>query len=101
VSFYILVYYGSGIPLPPEQVDENRQAWRSWNAQLNETYGIRTARGVVIHREGVEPYRGDFKGASVIEAESLDAATEIAKRSPAIAYGGRVEVHEELERPES
>ena len=96
MAFYILNYYGSGTPLLPEQVDANRQAWRDWNGRLKETYGIKTSRGLVVTGESVTEYQGDFKGASIIEAESLEQAADIAKLSPAVAYGGRVEVLQEF-----
>lgn len=96
MAFYILVYYSGGNRLRPEQVEGNRRAWRLWNGELNETYGIKTSKGVVVRGDGVDEYRGDFRGASIIEAESLAQATEIAKKSPAIAYGGKVEVFEEF-----
>lgn len=96
MSSYILLYYSSGTPIAPGLVEENRQAWRTWNMSLNETYGIKTSRGVVVRADGLDQYRGDFRGASVIEAASLEEAAEIAQRSPTIAYGGRVEVFEEF-----
>lgn len=96
MPFYVLVYYSSGTPLPPDQVEANRQSWRSWNATLGETYGIKAAQGVVVTSAGIQDYHGNFRGASVIEADSLTQAAEIAQRSPAVAYGGRVEVFEEF-----
>lgn len=50
----------------------------------------------MVEGDSVIEYRGLFRGASVIEAPSLEQAAAIAKRSPAIAYGGRVEVFEEF-----
>lgn len=96
MGFYLLVYYSSGETLRSDQVESNRQAWRSWNASLNETYGIKTSHGAVVRADGVSDYHGDLRGASIIEAASFDDATRIARRSPSVAFGGRVEVFEEF-----
>lgn len=78
---------------------ENREAWRAWNAALHEDYGIRTAGGVSISSTGVDDYAGDVRGASMVEFESLEAAIEVAKGSPNLAFGGSVDVLHELARP--
>ena len=59
---------------------------------LNETYGIRTATGKVVTAKGISDYNVDFKGASIIETGSMVESVEIAKKSPTIHYGGKVEV---------
>lgn len=94
---YILIYRAGNNPLTAEQKKENRQEWESWNAFLKENYGIRTSGGKVVSADSVEDYKGNFKGASIIEANSLDEAVEIAKKSPTVRYGGTVEVLEEFQ----
>lgn len=96
MSFYLLVYYSGSQTVPPDHIELNQQAWSSWNAELNETYGIKTSRGAVVTADGVDNYSGDLRGASVVEAASFDEATQIARRSPSVAFGGRVEVFEEF-----
>lgn len=95
MPFYLLVYFSSAEALQSDQIEPNRQAWRSWTAALNETYGIKTSRGVVVSAGDVQEYHGHLKGASVIEAASLEDAARVAKDSPSVVFGGRVEVFEE------
>ena len=95
---YIFIYRTGNTPLTEEQKEKNRQVWDTWNAYLKETYGIRTSGGKIVSAEKVEDYKGNFKGASIIEANSLDEAVEIAKKSPTVKYGGTVEVLEEFQR---
>ena len=92
---YILIYRAGSIPLSEDQKKANRQVWDVWNTFLKETYGIRTSGGKSISSDKVEDYKGNFKGASIIEANSLTDAVEIAKKCPILAYGGKVEVLEE------
>lgn len=95
---FIFIYRAGPNAIPADKIQENRQAWRTWNINLKEKYGIHTAEGKVVSTDGVSDYQGDFRGASMIEAASLDAAVEIAKQSPNIPYGGSVEVLEEYQR---
>jgi hypothetical protein len=95
---YLLVYYGSGTPLPSEQVQKNREAWQTWNAALHETYGIHVTNGgkVVAADKRVSAYEGNLKGVSIIDADSLEDAVEKAKNSPSVQFGGHVEVFAEF-----
>ncbi len=94
---FIFLYRTGKLLLTDEQKMESRQVWDTWNAFLKETYGIRTAVGKVVTSTGVVDYRGDLKGASIVEAGSLAEAVEIAKKSPTVKYGGAVEVLEEFQ----
>ena len=98
MGFYLLAYYGTGQPVPPEQRNANREAWRKWNQALGEVYGIRTAPGgVTVTGQGAAPYNGQLRGVSIIQTDSLQAAAEIARDAPNIALGGYVEVLSEFE----
>ena len=75
---------------------ENRAAWRAWNAALHEDYGIRTAGGKRVTSDGAGDYTGDVRGASMVEFDSIEAAIEMAKKSPNLAFGGSVDVLSEF-----
>lgn len=74
--------------------------WQAWNIALNEDYGIRTANGKLVTATGVVDYPGDVRGASMVEFESMDAAVEVAKKCPNLAFGGSVDVLQEHVRLE-
>ncbi|MEO6110034.1 MAG: YciI family protein [Candidatus Saccharimonadales bacterium] len=95
---YIFIYRSGPDPIPSDRVQENRQAWRIWSTNLHEQYGLKGSTGKVVSSDGIADYSGNFRGASMVEAESLDAAVEIAKKSPNIPYGGSVDVIEEYQR---
>jgi YCII-related domain-containing protein len=100
MSSYIFIYRAGPDPIPEDKVQENRQAWRAWSINLQEKYGIHASTGKVVTSDGIaHDYAGDFRGASLVEIESLEAAVEIAKKAPNLAYGGSVEVLEEYQRP--
>ncbi len=96
---YLFVYYSSGQSLSPEEQERNREAWRTWNAGLQETYGMHTALGgkVVTADKSTSDYGGDLRGVSIVDANSMKEAVEKAARSPSVVFGGRVEVFAEFE----
>ena len=96
VASFIFIYRGGLDPVPADRMAENREAWRAWNAALQEDYGIRTAGGKLVTAAGITETDGIVRGASMVEFESLEAAIEVAKGSPNLAFGGSVEVLEEL-----
>jgi uncharacterized protein YciI len=96
VASFIFIYRAGPVPVPEERVAENRAAWRAWNEALHEDYGIRTAGGRFVSRDGVVDADGVVRGASMVEFESMEAAVEVAKGSPNLAFGGSVEVLQEL-----
>ena len=98
MASFIFIYRAGPDPVPTDRVDENRAAWKSWNSELGEDYGIRTAGGKLVTSSGVSDADGVVRGASMVQFESLEAAIEVAKRSPNLAFGGSVEVLAELTR---
>jgi uncharacterized protein YciI len=96
MASFIFIYRAGPDPVPADRVAENREAWRAWNAALHEDYGIRTAGGKLVTAGEIVETDGVVRGASMVEFESLEAVIEVAKGSPNLAFGGSVEVLEEL-----
>lgn len=95
---FILIYQAGPDPIPADKMQESRQAWRQWSINLQEKYGIHTAGGKIVSADGVSDYAGNFRGASMVDAESLEDAVEIAKKGPNLPYGGSIVVLEEYKR---
>jgi hypothetical protein len=94
---FIFIYRAGPDPVPADRVPENRAAWQAWNAALHEDYGIRTGGGKLVTSGGVTESDGVVRGASMVEFDSLEAAVEVAKGAPNVAFGGSVEVLAELQ----
>jgi YCII-related domain len=97
VASFLFIYRAGPDPVPAERFAENRAAWGAWNEMLHEDYGIRTAGGKSVNSGQVSEYAGDVRGASMVEFESMDAALEVAKHAPNLAFGGTVEVLQEFD----
>jgi len=98
MASFIFIYRAGSDPVPDDRIAENRAAWQAWNAALGEDYGIRTAGGKLVSATGVTDADGVVRGASMVEFDTLDEAVRVARGAPNLAFGGSVEVLQELER---
>jgi hypothetical protein len=98
---YLLAYYGGGMPETPEAQAKVVQAWTSWFGELgasvadggNPTSGAsKTISSAGEVQDG--PNGQALSGYSILDAPSLDAATEMAKGCPVLGGGATVTVFE-------
>jgi hypothetical protein len=96
---YLLVYHGGGMPEGEAAQAESMAAWGTWFQNLgpaladggNPTGQAKTiASGAVSDGGGANP----ATGYSLISADGIDAAVELAKGCPVLASGGSIEVAE-------
>ena len=79
-----------------QQTREYNLLWRDYMAGLARDGALDSSAplepdGRVVHRDSVRPFElstPDIGGYAVIDADSLDAAVEIARGAPHIALGG-------------
>jgi len=99
VANYLLVYHGGSMPQSPEEGAQVMKAWTDWFSVLgsavvdggNPVSQVKTvAANGTVSNGGVNP----SSGYSVLKADSLDAAVELAKGCPVLAGGASVEVAE-------
>ena len=96
---YLFAYHGGGPP-EPGTGQQVMQDWMDWFGELGSAIvdgGQPAGDWKTVASDGsVSADGGDnpVMGYSVIEADSLDAAAEMAKGSPQLKAGGSVEVVE-------
>jgi hypothetical protein len=90
--------------MPPDEMQRRLQKWQAWIGEgLQKGWILDAGDGLTQEGRVVNPTRvvldGPFVeskdvvgGFSVIQADSLDAAAELAKGCPALLVGGSVEV---------
>jgi hypothetical protein len=104
---FLFVYRGSGdgrATMTPEQMQQHMQKWMDWiaegfrNGWMVNAGDALTAEGRVVNSKKVVT-DGPFVeskeivgGYSIVQAPTLDDATELAKGCPGLLTGGRVEV---------
>jgi hypothetical protein len=92
---YLFVYHGGGMAESEEERNESMAAWGRWAGDLGSAvvdFGAPIGATTTVGGDG----GNHATGYSLIDAESLDAAAELAKGCPILASGGSVEVAETI-----
>lgn len=100
MASYVLVYKGGG-ELPASEAEQQAvmNQWMGWFGTLGEAVadgGNPFGPSKAITPDGAVADGGPsgLTGYSILRADSLDAATALAKGCPHLAAGGTVEVYE-------
>jgi hypothetical protein len=101
---YVFIYHApmtpaEATPPSPEQVEAVMGEWNAWAGRVGDglvDFGTPLAGGVRVSPEGTSPSSREVAGYSIIEAENLDAAVELARSHPHLKMPGgcEIEVHE-------
>jgi hypothetical protein len=94
---YLLAYKGGGMAETDEEREAAMQAWGAWFGRLGQA--VVDAGNPFSSSKAVGGNGGtsDLTGYSILSADSLDGAAELAEGCPVVASGGSVEVYEVLE----
>ena len=98
---FILAYMGRGMPENPEEGAKKRENFMAWISSLGDAVvnpGTPLGMSRTVSSGGVSEGGGSnfMSGFSIVKAESLDAAVEIARGSPYLEMG-TIEVAEVME----
>jgi hypothetical protein len=95
---YLLVFHGGEMPESPEEGARVMQAWTDWFASIDGSVvdqGNPAAATKRIAPNGaVSDDPAGPSGYSIIKADSLDRAVELAKGCPVLAGGASIQVVE-------
>ena len=97
---YVLAYKGGSMAENEADREAAMAAWGAWFGSLGQAvvdggnpFGASTSVGA----NGSSGQGGDLTGYSVLAADDLAAAAELAKGCPVLANGGSVEVYETIQ----
>jgi hypothetical protein len=97
---YLLAYKGGSMAATEAEREAAMAAWGSWFGQLGSAVvdaGNPFGPSAAVGSGGVNGgATSGLTGYSVIDADSLSAAGELAKGCPVLANGGSVEVYETI-----
>jgi hypothetical protein len=106
---YVFIYHAPTAPadaVPPsqEQMDAVMAEWTAWAGKVGDRmvdFGTPLAGGVRVSPEGTGPSAREVSGYTILEADDLDAALELARNHPHLSMPGgcEIEVHEALPVP--
>ncbi len=99
---YIIAYHGGKKPESPEEGAKHMAKWKAWVGGLGDAAvnpGTPLGKPKTVSSGGVsddgEP--NPMSGFSIVKADSMDAALEMAKECPFLETGGTLEVAEMME----
>ncbi len=98
---YIFAYHGGKMPETPEEGEKVMAAWQAWFEGLGSAVvdgGNPAGMSKTVTAGGIEDGGGanPISGYSLVEAESIEAACEMAKGCPILDHG-TVEVAEAMD----
>ena len=99
---FIFAYHGGSAPETPEEGEKVMAAWMSWMGGLGDAIvdgGNPAGMSKTVSAAGVADDGGanPISGYTLVTAENIDAACDMAKGCPIIEGGGSVEVAEAME----
>ena len=102
MSNYIFAYHGGKKPESPEAGAELMAKWNAWVEGLGDASvnpGSPLGKSKTVSADGVSDDGGSnpLNGYSIVKADNMDAALEIAKGCPFLELGGTIEVAEVME----
>lgn len=99
---YVLAYRGGGMAATPAAQEAAMAAWGAWFGELGgavvdagNPFG--PSKSVTSDGSMKDGGASGLTGYSVLAADSLAAATDLAKGCPVLTNGGSVEVYEAIE----
>ncbi len=102
MSSYVFAYHGGNRPESPEEGAKHMAKWKAWIGGLGDAVvnpGTPLGKSKTVSSAGVSDYDGSnpMSGFSIVIADSMDAALEMAKECPLLEIGGTLEVAEVME----
>jgi hypothetical protein len=99
---FMIAYYGGNQPSSQEEGMAQMNKWKAWVEGLGETIvnpGTPLPVSKIVTSSSVEDDKdpNSMKGFAVVKAESIEAATEIAKSDPFLENGGTIRVFQMME----
>ncbi|PLS20057.1 YciI family protein [Neptunicoccus cionae] len=89
---FLFVFHGGKMPDTPEEGAREMEAWQQWYADMGEAVvdgGAPVGKSKTVSAQGVADDGGSnpASGYTIVSADSIDAAVELAKGCPILKHG--------------
>ncbi len=101
MRFILLSRHTGGSSVPENEIEQNLKDMGDWVSMLKATIAMPIRGGKTVSADDVQDYVGDLGGLLIFEADDLDQAVALAKRSPGLKYGFTHEVFPEISLEEA
>ena len=96
MKFVLLSRHTDGSSVPDSEAAQNLKEMGEWVSLLNASVALPIRGGKVVTAKNVGDYVGDLGGLLLFEADNLDHAVSLARKSPGLKYGFTHEVFPEV-----
>lgn len=96
MKFILISRHANGAEIPENEREQNLKDMGEWIALLRPLTAMPIRGGTSVTATRTEDYRGDIGGVLVYEADDLDQAVALAKKSPGLKYGFTHDVFPEI-----
>ncbi len=101
---YMITYLGGNRPSSPEEGEQHMAKYRSWlsslgDAAVSPANPLKNTQTVQSDGSVIPGGSSSMSGFTIIAADSVDAALDIAKACPFLKLGGSLEVSELMKMP--
>jgi hypothetical protein len=96
MKFILISRHTGGSEIPESEKDQNLKDMMNWMGLLKAEIAMPIRGGKSVTAKKVEEYDGDAGGIIIFQAENIDKAIELAKKSPGLKYGFTHEVFPEI-----
>jgi hypothetical protein len=95
MKFVLLSRHAGGGSVPDSEAAQNLRDMGDWVSLLKATVVMPIRGGKTVSASNVQDYAGDIGGLLIFEADNLDQAVALEKKSPGLQYGFTHEVFPE------
>ena len=96
MKFILISRHTNGREIPENEREQNVKEMGEWLALLYAEIAMPTRGGKSVTAKKVGEYGGDIGGVIIFEAQNLDQALALAKKSPGLKYGFTHDVFPEI-----
>jgi hypothetical protein len=98
---FVLAYRGGSVPESEEQQQAVMEAWMGWFGSLGDAVvdggaPFGASRSIAGDGAASDGAPSELTGYSILDADSLTAATDLAAGCPVLSAGGSVDVYEAM-----
>ena len=97
MKFILISRHTGGREIPENEKEQNLKDLGEWIALLRAEIAIPIRGGKSVTSKKVEEYGGEVGGIIIFEADNLDQAVLLAKKSPGLKYGWTHDVFPEIQ----
>jgi hypothetical protein len=96
MKFILISRHTNGAEIPENEREQNLKDMGEWIALLKPVTAMPIRGGTSVTATTTEKYSGDIGGVLIYEADDLDQAVALARKSPGLKYGFTHDVFPEI-----